>query len=43
MNPDIIRVLRGAWPGPAIEPDPVKRSALPGLGQTGVRYGGATG
>lgn len=37
--PDIIRTLRGAYPGPAIEPDAAKRAALLLLGSTGVRYG----
>lgn len=39
MQPDIIRRLRGAYPGPLLEPDAAKRAALLLLGQTGVRYG----
>lgn len=37
---DLIRPLRGAFPGPVMEPDPVVRTSLVLLGQVGVRYGG---
>jgi hypothetical protein len=37
---DLIRPLRGAYPGAAIEPDSTIRNQLALLGQVGVRYGG---
>lgn len=36
--PDLLRALRGAFPG-ALEPDASVRAQLAQLGQTGVRYG----
>jgi hypothetical protein len=36
---DIKRAKRGAWPGPAIEPDATLRANLAQLGRYGVRYG----
>jgi hypothetical protein len=40
MTDDLIRPLRGAFPGPAIEPSRGIRDQLALLGQVGVRYGG---
>jgi hypothetical protein len=40
MTDDLIRPLRGAFPGPAIEPNSSIRDQLALLGQVGVRYGG---
>ena len=39
INRDIKRAKRGAWPGPAIEPDATTRANLAQLGRYGVRYG----
>lgn len=38
---DLQRPLRGAFPGPALEPDATVRAQLAQLGQTAVRYGAA--
>jgi hypothetical protein len=37
---DLIRPLRGAFPGEALEPDADIRAQLALLGAVGVRYGG---
>jgi hypothetical protein len=37
---DLIRRLRGEWPGPAVEPDADMRARLLQRGQVGVRRGG---
>jgi hypothetical protein len=38
---DVQRVLRGAFPGPQLEPDATVRAQLVRLGQQAMRYGGA--
>jgi hypothetical protein len=40
MTDDLIRPVRGAFPGPAIEPNSGIRDQLALLGKVGVRYGG---
>jgi hypothetical protein len=40
MTDDLIRPVRGAFPGPAIEPNSGIRAQLALLGKVGVRYGG---
>lgn len=39
MANDVQRALRGAFPGPQIEPDATLRAWLAQLGVYGVRYG----
>jgi hypothetical protein len=42
MPTDLQRTLRGAFPGPGLEPDAETRTSLADLGHTPVRYGAAT-